>query len=101
MGSAKILIPNLQNCCQAKEIESMASVYCTTPDFEPIYDKTAITGYYVAMGTSLNQFKNGPIIGEILKEIILTDKLRIDHDQFPAKLEMKLSKPGSFVDLGR
>lgn len=69
-------------------------VYDVSPDWIPIYDQTDLPGYYVAIGTSGNQFKNGPLIGEIMAEIVLAE----DHDNQPAKL--MLDHIGRPVDLG-
>ena len=43
----------------------IAAVYDVADDWIPIYDKTALAGYYVAIGTSGNQFKNAPLVGQL------------------------------------
>jgi len=47
-------------------------LYDVSKDWIPIYDRTDLGGYFVAIGTSGNQFKNAPIIGEIMTRIITT-----------------------------
>ncbi|MDR2113727.1 MAG: FAD-binding oxidoreductase, partial [Bifidobacteriaceae bacterium] len=51
----------------------VAGVYDVATDWTPIYDKTAQEGFFVAIGTSGNQFKNGPLIGEFLRAIVETE----------------------------
>ncbi len=69
-------------------------VYDTSPDWIPIYDRTDLPGYYVAIGTSGNQFKNAPVIGDIMAEVIGAE----DHDKAPATLF--LESIGRRVNLG-
>ena len=61
-------------------------IYDVSEDWIPIYDKTDKPGYYVAIGTSGNQFKNGPLIGEVMAEIIASGD---QHDHRPARLLLK------------
>jgi glycine/D-amino acid oxidase-like deaminating enzyme len=62
----------------------VVGVYDVATDWTPIYDKTAAKGFFVAIGTSGNQFKNGPIIGEFMRAIIETEAGGTDHDATPA-----------------
>ncbi len=73
----------------------IAAVYDVTDDWIPIYDKTALPGYYVAIGTSGNQFKNAPLVGSYLKAIIDTCESGVDHDVAPASFHL----PRSGIDL--
>ncbi|MGP8010586.1 MAG: NAD(P)/FAD-dependent oxidoreductase, partial [Acidimicrobiales bacterium] len=43
--------------------KGVAGVYDVTDDWQPIYDRTSLAGFYVAIGTSGNQFKNAPLVG--------------------------------------
>ncbi len=74
------------------KIESQArgtvGIYDVSDDWIPIYDKTDLGGYYLAIGTSGNQFKNAPLIGEVMAEIIQRDT-EDDHDKNPASLHLK------------
>ena len=45
-------------------------MYDVTPDWTPIYDGTERDGYYVAIGTSGNQFKNAPMVGRLMRAVI-------------------------------
>lgn len=48
-------------------------LYDVSNDWIPIYDRTDLAGYFVAIGTSGNQFKNAPVIGDIMTRIITTE----------------------------
>lgn len=61
----------------------IAGVYDVTDDWIPIYDKTSLRGYYVAIGTSGNQFKNAPVIGQIMTALIAACEAGQDHDREP------------------
>jgi len=63
--------------------KGIAGVYDVAEDWTPIYDKTALPGFYVGIGTSGNQFKNAPIIGSILDRIIGAVEGGHDHDAEP------------------
>ncbi|WP_436698087.1 NAD(P)/FAD-dependent oxidoreductase [Nocardioides sp. BYT-33-1] len=76
----------------------VVGVYDVSSDWVPIYDKTSLGGYFVAIGTSGNQFKNAPVVGEFLHAIVTATEAGIDHDQSP--VEHKLPRTGVSVDLG-
>ncbi|MBW2633758.1 MAG: FAD-binding oxidoreductase, partial [Deltaproteobacteria bacterium] len=46
-------------------------------------------GFYLAVGTSGNQYKNGPVIGQILSEIITACENGHDHDEDPVKIKLR------------
>jgi glycine/D-amino acid oxidase-like deaminating enzyme len=48
----------------------IAGVYDVTEDWTPIYDCTERKGFYVAIGTSGNQFKNAPMVGRLMRAVI-------------------------------
>jgi len=48
----------------------IAGVYDVTDDWTPIYDRTEREGFFVAIGTSGNQFKNAPVVGKIMRQVI-------------------------------
>jgi sarcosine oxidase subunit beta len=76
----------------------IAGVYDVSDDWIPIYDKTALPGYYVAIGTSGNQFKNAPVVGRFMAEIIGASEAGHDHDVEP--VTVKLARTGHVIDLG-
>ena len=61
-------------------------LYDVSDDWIPLYDKTDLGGFFIAIGTSGNQFKNAPVVGELMAEIILSVGQGHDHDTAPASL---------------
>lgn len=61
----------------------VVGVYDVSSDWTPIYDKTDIPGYYVAIGTSGNQFKNAPGVGLVMADLITKVEGGQDHDSNP------------------
>jgi sarcosine oxidase subunit beta len=51
-------IPNLPIPNQKR---GLADLYDVSDDWIPIYDKSDVDGFYMAIGTSGNQYKNGPL----------------------------------------
>jgi glycine/D-amino acid oxidase-like deaminating enzyme len=75
----------------------VVGVYDVTDDWAPIYDKTSLPGFYVAIGTSGNQFKNAPVVGRVMATIVGRVEGGHDHDREPVSLE--LPRTGHTVDL--
>lgn len=73
----------------------LAALYDVTPDWVPIYDRTSLEGFYVAIGTSGNQFKNAPLVGRIMKTVIEAGPA---HDSNPARHRCQAT--GHEIDLG-
>ena len=73
----------------------IGAVYDVADDWIPIYDKTALGGFYVAIGTSGNQFKNAPVVGEYLRAIIDACENGVDHDENPVSIHL----PRTGIDL--
>ena len=76
----------------------LAALYDVTPDWVPIYDRTTLDGFYVAIGTSGNQFKNAPLVGTLLAALIDACEHGHDHDRDPVQVPCSLT--GGSVDLG-
>lgn len=76
----------------------IGGIYDVTPDWIPIYDRTDRPGFYVAIGTSGNQFKNAPLIGELMAELVEAVESGADHDAEPVRLVGR--RTGLPVDLG-
>ncbi|RTZ97249.1 MAG: FAD-binding oxidoreductase, partial [Deltaproteobacteria bacterium] len=82
----------------------------------PIYDKSDLPGFYMAVGTSGNQYKNGPVVGKMMAEIIQKCEAGHDHDIDPLTFHLdyinrdidlkfysrlrKINKESSFSVLG-
>jgi len=67
----------------------IADLYDVSDDWIPIYDKSDLKGFYIAIGTSGNQYKNGPVIGHILAEIIHACENGHDHDNSPVQIPLR------------
>ncbi|MEK9838272.1 MAG: FAD-dependent oxidoreductase, partial [Ilumatobacter sp.] len=57
--------------------------YDRSDDWIPIYDRTDLDGFYVAIGTSGNQFKNAGVAGYMMAELIEAVEGGHDHDAEP------------------
>ena len=64
----------------------IVGIYDVAADWTPIYDKTNLAGYYVAMGTSGNQFKNAPFVGKLMFKLISEVEAGADHDNNPVEI---------------
>jgi len=73
-------------------------LYDVTPDWVPIYDRSSLPGFFMAVGTSGNQFKNAPIIGRIMLALVEADEAGRDHDADP--VQVPLPHTGRSLDLG-
>jgi sarcosine oxidase, subunit beta len=76
----------------------LAALYDVSDDWIPIYDRTALVGFYVAIGTSGNQFKNAPMVGVVMAELIDACEGGSDHDTDPVQVVCPYS--GHTIDLG-
>ena len=76
----------------------VVGVYDVSSDWTPIYDKTDVPGFYVAIGTSGNQFKNAPGAGLIMAHLITQVEKGADHDSEPVVYQCTKSK--SAINLG-
>ena len=76
----------------------LAALYDVADDWVPIYDKSDLPGYFMACGTSGNQFKNAPIVGQFMRDIIDAEQAGNDHDQLPVTFLGK--RTGRMINLG-
>ncbi|RJQ83059.1 NAD(P)/FAD-dependent oxidoreductase [Amycolatopsis panacis] len=76
----------------------VVGVYDVAEDWTPIYDRTELGGFYVAIGTSGNQFKNAPVAGRMLATLIEQVEAGADHDREP--VQYKGVHTGLAIDLG-
>lgn len=72
--------------------QGIVAMYDVTEDWMPIYDKSSLPGYFMAIGTSGNQFKNAAIAGRMMAEMITRDWDGMDQDRTPLLLELPLSR---------
>lgn len=76
-------IPSLRIPGQAQGI---VDLYDVSDDWIPIYDKSDLAGYYMAVGTSGNQYKNGPMAGLLMADLIDACEHGRDHDADPVRV---------------
>ena len=76
----------------------LAALYDVSDDWVPIYDKSDLPGFFMACGTSGNQFKNAPLAGKFMKAIIDADAAGIDHDVAP--VQFTGARTGRVINLG-
>ncbi len=76
----------------------VVDLYDVSDDWIPIYDKSSLPGFYMAIGTSGNQFKNAAGAGHLLAEIIVACENGRDHDIEP--LQHKLPNIGLTINAG-
>ena len=69
----------------------LVDLYDVTDDWIPIYDKSDLPGYYMAIGTSGNQFKNAGGVGHLMAELIDAGENGQDHDRQPVQVTMPYS----------
>jgi glycine/D-amino acid oxidase-like deaminating enzyme len=65
--------------------KGVVGVYDVADDWTPIYDRTELDGFYVAIGTSGNQFKNAPLAGRFIATLVAGVEAGHDHDADPLR----------------
>lgn len=75
----------------------LAALYDVSDDWSPLYDKTGLAGFYMACGTSGNQFKNAPMVGVFMVELIEAAARGQDHDTDPVRV--RGGRTGHEIDL--
>ena len=63
--------------------KGIVGVYDVSSDWTPIYDCSSLPGFYLAIGTSGNQFKNAPGVGVIMRHLIDAVEDGTNHDKEP------------------
>ncbi len=64
----------------------LAALYDASDDWVPIYDKSSLGGFFMACGTSGNQFKNAPLAGRFIRALVDAADEGVDHDAEPVQL---------------
>ncbi|MTI02565.1 FAD-binding oxidoreductase [Roseibium sp. RKSG952] len=70
----------------------VVDLYDASTDWIPIYDKSSLPGFYMACGTSGNQYKNAPIAGKMMTSLIDYCEGGADHDADPLQFELPYIK---------
>ena len=81
-----------------QQTRGIVDLYDASTDWLPIYDKSSLPGFYMACGSSGNQYKNAPIAGKMMASLIQHCEAGHDHDDDP--LQFTLPYIGHTVDVG-
>ena len=80
--------------------KGLADAYDVSSDWGPIYDRTDLDGFFIAIGTSGNQFKNACVASHLMAELIIAVTNGYDHDasglQVPARYTGAVINMSSF-----
>lgn len=80
------------------ERRGVVDLYDVSDDWMPIYDRSALDGFYMAIGTSGNQFKNACGVGHLMAELIDACENGADHDAAPVQVRARYT--GLVLDAG-
>ena len=73
----------------SSKVKGVVSLYDVSDDWIPIYDKSDLPGFYMAIGSSGNQYKNAPIAGVMMTKLIEACENCQNHDKESVKLDLK------------
>jgi glycine/D-amino acid oxidase-like deaminating enzyme len=76
----------------------LGALYDASDDWVPIYDRSSLHGFFMACGSSGNQFKNAPIAGQYMRDIVDATMDGHDHDADPVRF--RGPHTGELIDLG-
>ncbi len=79
-------VPSMQIPNQPRGI---CDLYDCSDDWIPIYDKSDMKGFYMAIGTSGNQYKNAPVVGVMMARLIDACEKGLDHDEDPFQFTLR------------
>ncbi|MBU6393420.1 MAG: FAD-binding oxidoreductase [Sphingomonadales bacterium] len=71
--------------------QGFAALYDVSEDWIPIYDRSDVDGYFTAIGTSGNQFKNATLVGQLMGHLIESVLNGADHDREPLQFRLPVS----------
>jgi sarcosine oxidase subunit beta len=67
----------------------VVDMYDVSGDWIPIYDRSSLPGYYMAIGTSGHQFKNAGAVGRLMGDLIIACESGVDHDREPVQHRLR------------
>lgn len=65
------------------QMRGVVDLYDASTDWIPIYDRSSLPGFYMACGTSGNQYKNAPVAGKLMAALIEAGEGGRDTDAEP------------------
>jgi len=80
------------------QMQGVVDLYDVSDDWIPIYDKSDLPGFYMAVGTSGNQYKNAPLVGVMMSDLI--DKVETGHDHDKTALQFQMKYTGRTFNMG-
>jgi len=69
--------------------KGIVDLYDVSDDWIPIYDRTDLDGFYLAIGSSGNQFKNASVAAYCMAELIQRVEAGHDHDADPVRIPQR------------
>ena len=69
-------------------LKGVVDLYDVSDDWIPIYDKSQLPGFYMACGSSGNQYKNAPIAGKLMAELVEYCENGNDQDTQPMQFNL-------------
>ncbi|GIT54501.1 MAG: hypothetical protein Ct9H300mP16_16610 [Pseudomonadota bacterium] len=70
-------------------VSGIVDLWDVSDDWIPIYDRSDLAGFYLAVGTSGNQFKTAPAVGELMAELVSACEDGQDHDRNPVQFHLR------------
>ncbi|MEO0831543.1 MAG: FAD-dependent oxidoreductase, partial [Pseudomonadota bacterium] len=80
-------VPSLGIPGQARGV---VDLYDASTDWIPIYDRSSLGGFYMACGTSGNQYKNAPIAGKLMAALVEHCENGANHDATPMSFRLPM-----------
>lgn len=80
------LAKRFKNLGVPNQRQGIVDMYDVSDDWIPIYDKSDLNGFYMAIGTSGNQFKNAGVAGHLMAELVDACESGHNHDADPIKV---------------
>ena len=71
-----------------RRMRGVVDLYDVSDDWLPIYDCSSIEGFYMACGSSGNQFKNAPVAGKIMADLVEYCEGGNNHDNSPMNYKL-------------
>ena len=71
-----------------QQSRGVVDLYDASTDWIPIYDKSQLPGFYMACGSSGNQYKNAPIAGKMMAALIEHCENGHNHDEQPLQFTL-------------
>ena len=72
-------------------MQGVVDLYDVTEDWIPIYDCSSLPGFYMAVGSSGNQYKNAPPAGMMMASLIEYCESGGDHDADPHRFTLPVT----------